>query len=161
MTFRLFHGPKVWGNFVRFHNNLSQQHNSRAHNLPDHPHHPHNGMHLGQIPAVGSNLLPDIRHRINPQHIDPLIGQIEEIIHHLIKHNRIAVIQIPLIGIKGSHHKLLPVRKPGKVPRSCSWEYLRHSLLIHSRQRIVIKKEIPVLIFPLTCPCPLCPLMIL
>ena len=117
-------------------------------------------MNLRQVPTVGSQLFPNIWHCINPQHINSLIGQIQEIIHHLIKHYRIAVIQIPLIRIKTGHYKFLPLRKIGKVSWRCSRKYLGHGLLIHSRHRIIVKEEIPVLIFLFTCSGTFCPLMV-
>ena len=92
-------------------------------------------MYLGKIPAVCSQLFPDIGNRIDPDNIHSLVCQIEEIVHHLIEHPGIAVIQIPLIGIKCGHHIMPQFRQPGKVARRRCREYLWYSLLVFLRNR--------------------------
>ena len=160
MALRFLHRSKIRCHLLRLHHHLTQQKDSRTHDLPDHPHHTDNGMYLLKIPAAGSQFLPYIRHRVNPDHINPQIGHKQKIVNHLMENHRVFVIQIPLIGIKGSHHPFPQIWEPGKVPGSCGGKYLRHGLLVFSRNIPVVEKEIPILIHLLTCPGPLCPLMI-
>ena len=76
-------------------------------------------MHLGKIPAAGSQLFPDIGNRVDADHIDTFVGQVQHIVNHLIENHRIPVVQIPLIGIESGHDKLFmsgsQVKFPGAV----------------------------------------------
>lgn len=85
MAFRLFHRSKIGNHPGRLHHHLAQQKDTGAHDLTDHPHHPDNIMYLGKIPTGGSQLLPDIRNRIYPDNIHPVIGQVQKVIHHCIE----------------------------------------------------------------------------
>ena len=100
MALRLFYCSEIWHNLFRLHNDLTQQQNARANDLTDHTHHPHNRMYLRKIPAACAKLLPDIRHCVNPDNINSLICQEQDLVHHLIKNARIAIVQIPLVRIE-------------------------------------------------------------
>ena len=56
---------------------------------------------------------------------------------------------------------MLRIRKPCKIPRRCRRKYLRHSLLILCRDRIIIEEEIPAHILSDSLAGLLRPLMIL
>ena len=118
-------------------------------------------MYLRKIPALSSQLLPDIRNRVNPDDIHSLIGKIQEIIHHLIKYPGICVIQIPLVGIETGHNMVPDLRQPRKIPRRCSRKYLRHRRLELSRNIKAVIEEIPAHILAVPLSCLHCPLMIL
>ena len=118
-------------------------------------------MDLGKVPAVCSQFFPDIWHRIYPYDIHAAVGQIQEIIHHLVKHRRIPVIQIPLVGIKAGHHIAACFRKIGEIARRSGGEYLGHGLFVLPWNIIGIIEKVPVPVLPLTGPGPLCPFMFL
>ena len=161
MAFRLFHGPEIRRHSGRLHNHLAQQQNTRTDHLTNHPQHPHNGMYLRQIPAACAKLLPDIGHRVDPQHIYPVIGQIKQIVHHDVKYIRIRVIQIPLIRIECRHHVFPDILQPGKVAGSCGGEHLGAGLFILSGYIVAVKEEIPILILLFSRPGPPGPFVLL
>ena len=117
-------------------------------------------MHLRQIAAVGAELLPDIGNRIQADHIHPLVDEIEHVAHHLVEHDRVAVVQIPLVRIKGGHDHLPAIGQPGKVSRCCSGKNLGAGLFVLIRDRIIVKEKIAVLVGFLSCPGPARPLML-
>ena len=118
-------------------------------------------MNLRKIPAVRAKLLPNIGDCINPYNINSFIDQIQHIAHHFIKHNRIPIIQIPLVWIKCSHHKFPQFRKPRKISWCRSREHLWNCFLKFCRNIIIVIKIITILIFFLSVSCPSCPLMVL
>ena len=50
----------------------------RADAFQYHAQHPHNGMHLRQIAAGGAQLLPDIGHGINAEHLYAEVGEVQD-----------------------------------------------------------------------------------
>ena len=161
MALRLLHGSEVGGHLLRLHHHLAKKQHAGADNLPDHAHHPHNGVHLGQIAAAGPQLLPYIGHRVDADHIDAPIGQEEEIVHHLIEYHGIFVIQIPLVGVKGGEHVFSHLWKPRKVSWGCGGKDLGHSPLIGVHVLLPVIEEIPVHVLPLPVFGPPRPLVIL
>ena len=130
MAFWFLDSSEVWNNLFRSHNNFSEKKYARAYNLADHTHDTYNGVNLWKIAAVGSKLFPDIWYSIQTNDIHTLVGKIQHIKDHFIENNRIAVIQIPLIRIEGSHNMLMKIFQPGKVARCSSRENFRAGLLI-------------------------------
>ena len=161
MALGLFHGPEIGHHPGRFHDHLAQQQHARADYLADHPQHPHNGMYLGKVPAACAKLLPDVGHRVDPQHVHAVVGQIEQIVHHDIKHVRVRVIQIPLIRIEGGHHILLRVLQPGKVAGGRGGKDLRAGPFVLGGYVVAVEEEIPVLVLPFSRSGPPGPLMLL
>ena len=161
VAFRLLNRAEIRNDLLRLHDYLTEQQNTRADDLTDHTHHAHNRMHLLKIPAGRTEFLPYIWHCINPDDVDSLICKEEEIVHHLIEHTRVAVIQIPLIRIEGGHDKMSGIRKPGKVARCCRRKYLRNGLFIFCRNIPVVKEEITGHIFTVSLTRTLRPLVIL
>ena len=161
MALRLLHRSKIGSHLLRLHHYLAKKQNAGAHDLADHPHHPHDRMDLWKISALCSQLFPDIGDRVDPYDIHSLICQEKKIVHHLVEHARISVIQIPLIRIKCRHHIMPCIWKPCKIPRRRSREHLRHCLFVFLRDRVIAVEEIPAHTFPFSAPCPHCPFMIL
>ena len=161
MALRFFYSSEIRNNLLRLHNDLTQKYNTWADDLGDHTHHTNDRMHLLQVTAGSSQFLPDIRNRINTDHVHSLVCKEKEVVHHLIENTWIAIIQIPLIRIKGSHDIMTDIRKPGKVSRSSGWEYLWHGLFILVRDLAVIVEEVTAHIFAVTLACFFGPLMIL
>ena len=159
MTFRFFYRAKIRYYFFRFHDNFSEKQYTRTHDLTDHTHHTNNIMYLRKISAIGSQLFPDIRNRIDTDHVDTFIGQIQHIIDHFVHNNRIPVIQIPLIWIEGGHYKFFHIIQPGKVTRCGCREYLRNRLFKLRRYIIIIIEIISIHVFPLSGSGSFCPLM--
>ena len=92
MALRFLHRSEIRGHFLRLHHHLSKEQDPRAHNLGNQAHQPYNRVHFRQVAAARPQLLPDVGHRVNPDNIHPLIGQVQEIIHHLIKYPGIPVV---------------------------------------------------------------------
>ena len=161
MALRLLYGSEIRNNLLRLHNNLTQKYNTWADDLGDHTHHTNDRMHLLQVTAGSSQLFPDIRNRIDTDHVHSLVCKEKEVVHHLIENTWIAIVQIPLIRIKGSHDIMTDIRKPGKVSRSSGWEYLRYGFFVLVRDLTVIVEEVTAHIFAVTLACFFGPFMIL
>ena len=161
MALRLFYSSEIRNNLLRLHNDLTKKYNTWADNLGDHTHHTDDGVNLFQVTAWSSQFLPDIRNRINTDDIHSLVCKEEEVVHHLIENTWIAIVQIPLIWIKGSHDIMTDIRKPGKVSRSSGWEYLWYGFFVLVRDLAVIVEEVAAHIFAVTLACFFGPLMIL
>ena len=160
MALRFFNGSKVRSYLGWLHDYLAQKKDSRAYDLTDHTHHAYNGMYSRQISAAGSQLFPDVGNRIDTDHIDTYIGKKQEIIHHLVEHPGIAVVQIPLIRIERGHDIMSDLRKICEVSRGSRWKYLGNRFFIFLGNAVIVKEEITahVLAFPFSCTH--CPLMI-
>ena len=100
MALRLLHSPKIRNHLFWLHHYFTEKQDARTDNLTNHTHHTYNRMYLGKIPALRIQFLPYIWDGVNPDDIDSLIRQEQEIIHHLIKYPWILVIQIPLVRIE-------------------------------------------------------------
>ena len=105
-------------------------------------HHAHQRVHLRAVAAVGAELLPDIRDRVQTDHVHALIGEEEEVLRHVVEHDGVAVVEIPLIGIEEGHHDLAAVVEPGEVARRRRGEDLRHRALILERKVPVVEEEV-------------------
>ena len=130
MTFWLFNSSKIRNHLFRRHDNFSKKKHTRAYDFADHTHNTDNGVYLRKISAVCSQLLPDIGNCVKTYNINPLVGKIKHIKDHFVKNYWISVIQIPLIGIKGSHNMFPDIIQPGKVSRRRGREYLRTGFFI-------------------------------
>ena len=160
MALRLFYSSEIRNNLLRLHNDLTKKYNTWADNLGDHTHHTDDGVNLFQVTARSSQLFPDIRNRVNTDHIHSLVCKEEEVVHHLIENTGISVVQIPLIRIKSSHDIMTDIRKPGEVSGSSGREYLRYGLFVFVRNLAVVVKEVTAHIFSVTLACFFCPLVI-
>ena len=161
MALRLLYGSEIRRHFIRLHNHFSQKHNARTHNLSDHTHHADNCVHLFQIAAVRTQLFPDIRDGVNSDNIHSLVRQVKEVVHHLVKHPGISVIQIPLIRVKCCHYIMSHFRQISEISRRCCRKYLRNGLFILPRNRGICVEEITAHIFTVSLPGLYSPLMIL
>ena len=161
MAFRLLHRSEIRHHFLRLHDHLPQQQNTRTDDLSNHAHHAHDGMYLREIPTAGAQLFPDIGHGVNADNVDSPVSQVQKIVHHFIEYPGIFVIQIPLVRVKCSHHIMAAVGPPCKVPGSRGGEYLGHSPLILRGNLMIVKEKIPAHIFPVPLAGPPCPLMVL
>ena len=160
MAFRLFYRTKVRNYLLRFHNYFSEKCHTRADDLTDYAHHTDDGMYLRQISALGSELFPDIRNRIDSDNVHSLICEEQEIIHHFVKHPRILVIQIPLIRIKCRHYKMSCFRHPSEIAWCSCRKHLRYRFFKFSRNIIIVIEEITAHIFSVAVLCLYCPFMI-
>ena len=85
---------------------------------------------LRQIAAVRAELLPDVRHCINAEHLHAQVCQMQDALGHVHEHGRVCIIQIPLIIVESSQHPLVHLLAPGKVAGCGVGEHLRHGLLV-------------------------------
>ena len=98
-------------------------------------------MYLRQVTAGGAELFPDVWNGINADDIDSLVDEIEHIVYHLVKDNRVRIVQIPLVWIERRHDKFMAVLSPGKVARCRCREYLRTGLFIFGRNIVVVEEK--------------------
>ena len=117
-------------------------------------------MDLRQVAAVGAESLPDIRNRVKTDDINTVVAEIQHICRHIIKDDRVAVIQVPLIRVEAGHNDFLSFLAPCEVARCCRRKYLRDSLLELVRNCPVIIEEISLLILDLALACSDSPLVI-
>ena len=161
VALRFLDRAKVWRHLVRLHDHLAEKHNPRTNDLADHTHHTDDGVHLRKIPAVRPKFFPDIGNRIDADNIHSLVCQVEEIVHHLVEHTRVSVVQIPLIRIERSHHIVPQLRKICKVARRRGRKYLRYSLLIFLRDGRIRIEEVAAHVLAVSLARSFRPLMIL
>ena len=161
MAFRLVHCSEIGGQLGGLHNDLAEKQSARADDFRSHAHQSHERVDLRQIAVIRAELLPDIRDSIQTDNIDAVIAEIQHIRRHVIEHDRIAVIEVPLIRIEHRHDRLTDLCAPGEVAGGSRREYLRDRLLKFIGDRPVIIEEISVLILLLARAGTLRPLMIL
>ena len=130
MAFRLFRGAEVGGKLLGSHDHLALEDDRRADAFQHHAEHPHNGVYLGQVAAGGAQLLPDIRHCVNAEHLYAQICQMQNALGHVHEHCRVCVVQIPLVVVEGGQHPLVHLLAPCKVAGRSVGEHLRNGLLI-------------------------------
>ena len=63
---------------------------------------------LGQMDAGGADLLPEIGHRVEANHLGPALDVQQQDPDHLDQHIGIAVVQVDLVGAEGRPHQLVP-----------------------------------------------------
>ena len=146
MAFRLFRGAEVGGQLAGSHDHLAFQDDGGADGLQHHADDAHDGVHLGQVAAGGAQLLPDIGHRVDAQHLHAQVGQVQHAAGHLHQHRGVAVVQVPLVGVEGGQHPLVHLLAPGKVARGGVGEDLGHRLLILVGHGAVVKAVVEVLV---------------
>ena len=95
-----------------------------------HAEHPHDGVHLRQIAAGGAQLLPDIGHGINAEHLYAQICQMQNALGHVHEHCRVCIVQVPLIVVEGGQHPLVHLLAPCKVAGGRVGEHLRYGLFV-------------------------------
>ena len=117
-------------------------------------------MYLRKITTVGTQLLPDVWCGIKSYNINTVITQVQHVSSHVIEHNRISVVEIPLVWIKGSHHHLMNRLAPGEIAGCRSRENLWYGFFKSVGNIPVIVEEISVLVLLLTISCTTGPLMI-
>ena len=130
MAFRLFRGAEVCRQLLGCHDHLALEDDRRADAFQHHAEHPHDGVHLRQIAAGGAQLLPDVGHGVNAEHLYTQISQVQDALGHVHEHGRVCIIQIPLIIVESSQHPLVHLLAPGKVAGCGVGEHLRHGLLV-------------------------------
>ena len=130
VAFRLFRGTEISRQLLGSHDNLALEDDRRADAFQHHAEHPHDGVHLGQIAAGGAQLLPDVGHGVNAEHLHAKVGEVQDALGHVHEHRRVCIIQIPLIIVEGGQHPLVHFLTPGKVAGGGVGEHLRHRLLV-------------------------------
>ena len=92
MAFRLFRGAEVGGKLLGSHDHLALEHDRRADAFQHHTEHPHDGVHLRQIAAGGAQLLPDVGHGVNTEHLYAEVGKMQDALGHVHEHRRVCVV---------------------------------------------------------------------
>ena len=147
VALRMLRRPKIGGKLLRGHDHLSLQDHGRADHLQHHAQHAHDPVDLRKVPAAGPKLLPDIGDRVDAEDLHAQVGKEQDVRRHLVEHDGILIVQIPLIGVKGGQHIFFHLLAPGKIARRGGGKYLRHGLLKLRGNIIGIVALIPVLIF--------------
>ena len=157
----LFHGPEIGDHLHRRHDHLAQEHDAGAHDLADHAHHAHDRVDLGEVAAVGAELLPDVGHGVDADDVHALVGQVEEVVHHLVEDARVAIVEVPLVGVELRHHGLAQLRQVGEVAGRRGGEDLRHVAGVLVDHRLVALEEVPAHVLALAGTRPPRPLVLL
>ncbi len=147
MAFRLFRGAKVGGQFPGGHHHLPLEDDAGADRFGDEAEHPHDGVDLGEIAAGGAQLLPDVGHRVDAQHLHPQVRQMEKIGGHVVEHRRVFVVQVPLVGMKGGADVFLHLRLPDEAAGGGFREDIGDGLFHLLGDIRGVKADIPVDVF--------------
>ena len=142
----LFQGPEIGDDLGGLHDDLSEQEGAGADDLGRHAHEADQGVDLGQVAAVGAQLLPDIGGRVQADDVDAVVAEVEHVGRHVIENDRIGVIQVPLVGIEGGHDHLAGLLAPGEIAGRGRREDLGNSLFKFIGDGPVVIEEIPVLV---------------
>ena len=160
MTFRFFHTSEIRYYLGRLHDDFAKQQRSRADDFRSKAHHPHQRMNLGKVPTAGSEFFPDIRDGIQANDIYALVAKEQHVLRHIVEHDWIRIVQIPLIRIKGRHHNLACFLTPAEVARCCCRKHLRHGFLILIGLCPVVIEKVACLTLCVSGACTPCPLVI-
>ena len=106
-------------------------------------------MHLGQIPAGGAQLLPQVGHRVDAQHLHPQVGQAKHTAHHIVEHRGIAVVQVPLVGVEGGAHILAHLLHVNEAARRGLREYVGDGLFHLPGDIRAVEANVTVDVLPL------------
>ena len=130
VAFRFFRGAEISCQLLGSHDHLALEDDRRADAFQYHAEHPYDGVHLRQVAASGAQLLPDVGHGINAEHLHAKVGEVQNALGHVHEHRRVCIIQIPLIIVEGGQHPLVHLLTPCKVAGCGVGEHLRHGLLV-------------------------------
>ena len=161
VAFRFFDCAEVRQRLLRFRPDLPQQKRARADDLAGHPQHPHQGMHLGQVPAGSARRLPEIGQGVQPDHIRPVVAQVQHRFRHVAEHGGVAVVQVPLVGMEQGHDHFSGFRAPGEAARRLGRADRGYRLLVPVGNIPAVVEEVAVPILRLPGPGPAGPVMVL
>ena len=154
MALRLFRGTEIGGQLLGSHHHFPFQDHSRTYRLRDEADHPHDGMDLGEVAAGGAHFLPQVGHRIDAEDLHPQIGQVEHTADHIVEYRRIAVVEIPLVGMEGGTDVFLHILLIDKAARRGLREHIGNGLfhLPGNIRRIKADIAVDVFLFARLCP---------
>ena len=118
-------------------------------------------MYLRQVAALGAQLLPDVRRGVEADDVDALIAEVEHILRHIVEHDGVGVVEVPLVGVERGHDDLVRLRTPAEVAGRGGREHLRDGLFKLVGDVPVVVEEIAVLILLLPRAGALRPLVVL
>ena len=157
----LVHRSEIRDDLAGLHDHLAQKQGAGTDYLAHDPHHADQGMDLLQVSAVCPQLFPDVRNGIKSDYVHAVVAEVQHVVRHVVEHNRVGVVQVPLVGIECGHDHFLRLVAPCEIARCSHREDLRDRLLELVRYVPVVVEEIPVLILLLACPGTLSPLVVL
>ena len=99
---------------------------------------------LGLVLAVGAHPLPEERHRVQPQHVDPVVGQVEHRVQHRREYRGVRVVEVPLVVVEGRPHPAAHLGNVGEAAGRGVREDLRQRPLVRVRQRPVREDEVEI-----------------
>ena len=133
----------------RLHHDLAEQHRAGADDLRGHAHEADERVDLRQVPAGRAEGLPDIGHCVKTDDVHAVIAQVEHVRGHVVEHDGVRVIEVPLIRVKCRHHDLSGLFAPGEIAGRGGGEHLRDGALELVRDLPVVEEEIAVLVLQL------------
>lgn len=104
-------------------------------------------MDLRQVAAVGAQLLPDVRHRVDAEDLDTEIGQVQQTGHHSDEDLGIAVVEVPLERVELGHDPFAHLLVPREVAGGGGREDLRDDGVILVGDGALVIAEVVVLVF--------------
>ena len=118
--------------------------------------------HVGfrQVFAIRTELFPNKCHSIEPKDFHALIRQEEQFLSHVVENIRVAIVQVPLIGVKGRPNPGFQALKPGEGAGMFIRENLADILLVSIRNGAVGVNSIHFLIVRIASDGTLSPFML-
>ena len=117
-------------------------------------------MRLTLVLAGGADLFPQEGDCVQAHDIGALVGPKQDDVEDLDEDRRIAVVEVPLVGVEHGHHPLAHCLVEREVAGCGLREYLGHGLLEHVRDVTVIKDVVVVLVLCISLSRLLCPLVL-
>ena len=90
-------------------------------------------VHLGLVLAAGAHPLPEERDRVEPEHLDPEVGQPQDDLGELGQHRRVGPVEVPLPLVERRPDPALEVVVPGEVAGREVGEHLGQRPLVLRR----------------------------
>ena len=96
--------------------------------------------------AVGAQVLPDERDRVEPQNLYPAVGDEQHLLSHSAEDRGVGVVQIPLEAVEGRPDPLADILTPGKAPVAHCGEDLTQRALVGIGHGPVGEEEVETLV---------------
>ena len=147
VAFGVFRGAEVGGELLGGHHHLAFEDHGRADAFEGDAQHADDGVHLRQVAAGGAQLLPDVGHGVDAQHLHAQVRQVQRAGQHGHQHLGVAVVEVPLERVEGGQHPLVHLVAPAEVAGRGVREDLRGGPLVFVGDRAIVVAEVVVLVF--------------
>ena len=147
VAFGVLRGAEIGGELLGGHHHLAFEDHGRADAFEGDAQHADDGVHLRQVAAGGAQLLPDVGHGVDAQHLHAQVRQVQRAGQHGHQHLGVAVVEVPLERVEGGQHPLVHLVAPAEVAGRGVREDLRGGPLVFVGDGAVVVAEVVVLVF--------------